>query len=277
MIATLTTALIALLICTTALWLLSLRMRDASIIDLFWGPGFVVAGAAYALGTDGDPVRRALVLVLATIWAVRLAAHLARRNLGHGEDKRYAAMRAAGGARWPLRSLFAVFWLQAGILWLVSMPIYGALAGAAPFGWIDALGVAAWMIGFAFEVVGDAQLTRFKADPANAGRVLRSGLWARTRHPNYFGEAVMGWGLWLCALAAGAWWTAFAPALMTFLLLRISGVALLERALLAEKPEYAAYVREVPAFWPYFSGSTATPGSILPSRNSSDAPPPVEM
>ncbi|MCX6017067.1 MAG: DUF1295 domain-containing protein [Chloroflexi bacterium] len=250
MIATLAAAFAALLICTLVLWLLSLRMRDASIIDLFWGPGFVVAGAVYAFGTDGEVLRRVLVLVLVTTWALRLAVYLAQRNLGHGEDKRYAAMRAAGGAGWPLRSLFAVFWLQAGILWVVSMPIYGALAGAAPFGWIDAIGVSVWAIGFAFEAIGDAQLARFKANSANAGKVLRSGLWAHTRHPNYFGEAVMGWGIWLLAFSAGAGWTIFAPLLMTFLLLRVSGVALLERTLAVEKPEYASYVREVPAFFP---------------------------
>jgi len=249
-IATLAAAFAALLICTLVLWLLSLRMRDASIIDLFWGPGFVVAGAVYAFGTDGEVLRRVLVLVLVTTWALRLAVYLAQRNLGHGEDKRYAAMRAAGGAGWPLRSLFAVFWLQAGILWVVSMPIYGALAGAAPFGWIDAIGVSVWAIGFAFEAIGDAQLARFKANSANAGKVLRSGLWAHTRHPNYFGEAVMGWGIWLLAFSAGAGWTIFAPLLMTFLLLRVSGVALLERTLAVEKPEYASYVREVPAFFP---------------------------
>ena len=122
---------------------------------------------------------------------------------------------------------------------------------AAPLGPLDAAAVVLWAIGFAFEAIGDAQLARFKANPANAGKVLRSGLWARTRHPNYFGESLMGWGVWLCALAAGAWWTIFAPLLMTFLLLRVSGVALLERTLAAEKPEYAAYVREVPAFAPF--------------------------
>jgi steroid 5-alpha reductase family enzyme len=246
-------ALAALLVCTTSLWLLSLRLRDASIIDLFWGPGFVVAGAAYAFGTAGDALRRFAVLALVAIWALRLAVHLARRNLGHGEDKRYVAMRAAGGRRWPLRSLFQVFWLQAGILWIVSLPIHGALVGAAPLGPLDAAGVALWAAGFAFEAIGDAQLARFKADPSNAGRVLRRGLWAHTRHPNYFGEALMGWGIWLCAASAGAWWTVFAPALMTFLLLRVSGVALLERTLAAEKPDYAAYVREVPAFFPKWS------------------------
>lgn len=254
MIGTVLVALAAVLACTTALWLVSLRLRDASIIDLFWGPGFVVAGAVYAFGTAGDALRRTAVLALVTIWAVRLAVHLAHRNLGHGEDKRYVAMRSAGGASWPLRSLFAVFWLQAGILWVVSMPIYGALAGAAPFGWIDALGASVWAIGFAFEAIGDAQLVRFKANPANAGKVLRRGLWAYTRHPNYFGEALMVWGVFALAASAGAWWTIFAPIVMTFFLVRVSGVALLERTLMSEKPEYAAYVREVPAFMPWKKG-----------------------
>lgn len=251
-------ALPVLLACMAALWLLSLPLRNASIVDIFWGLGFLVVALVYAVNTSGDPWRRALVLGMTALWSLRLAGYLAWRNHGRGEDKRYVAMRAAGGPGWWWRSLFQVFALQGVILWIVSAPIHGALSGASsgarPFGVLDLAGVALWLFGFLFEAIGDAQLARFKADPANRGQVLRSGLWARTRHPNYFGEAVLGWGIYLLALSAGAWWTIFAPALMTFLLIRVSGVALLEKSLAAEKPAYAAYVREVPAFWPRLPG-----------------------
>lgn len=247
-------ALPVLLVCMTALWLLSLSLRNASIVDIFWGLGFLVAALVYAFNTSGDPWRRALVLVTTALWSLRLAGYLAWRNHGRGEDKRYVAMRAAGGPGWWWRSVFQVFVLQGVILWIVSAPIHGALSGVRAFGVLDAAGIVLWLFGFLFEAIGDAQLARFKAAPANRGKVLRSGLWARTRHPNYFGEAVLGWGIYLLALSAGTWWTIFAPALMTFLLIRVSGVALLEKSLAAEKPDYAAYVREVPAFWPRLLG-----------------------
>jgi steroid 5-alpha reductase family enzyme len=244
-------ALPVLLACMAALWLLSLALRDASIVDIFWGVGFLVAAVVYAPNTAGDTLRRAAVLGMTALWSLRLSGYLAWRNHGRGEDKRYVAMRAAGGAGWWWRSLFQVFALQGMILWIVSAPIHGALSGAHAFGALDVAGMLLWLFGFLFEVIGDGQLARFKADPANRGKVLRSGLWARTRHPNYFGEAVLGWGVYLLALSAGAWWTVFAPLLMTFLLVRVSGVALLEKTLAAEKPAYAAYVREVPAFFPF--------------------------
>jgi steroid 5-alpha reductase family enzyme len=236
----------------TALWAVSVAVRDTSIVDVFWGSGFVVvAWVGLALGEGGG--RRLLLALLVTVWGLRLTAHLARRNLGKGEDYRYAAMRSRHGGSWPLRSLAVVFWLQGALMWVVSLPVQAAMTGAAPAGlaalaWV---GVALWAVGFAFESVGDLQLARFKADPANRGRVMDRGLWRYTRHPNYFGDFCVWWAVWLVALAAGApWWTAVGPALMSVLLIRVSGVALLERSLMKRREGYSEYVARTSAFFP---------------------------
>jgi steroid 5-alpha reductase family enzyme len=187
---------------------------------------------------------------MVTVWGVRLSVHLARRNWGRPEDYRYAAWREQYGDSWPLRSLFQVFWLQAVLLWIVSVPVLAAQQSTAALAVLDLLGVAVWLVGLVFEAVGDAQLARFKADPANKGRVLDTGLWRYTRHPNYFGDAVVWWGIYLVALSAGGWWSFFGPLLMTFLLVRVSGVAMLEQDLKQKKPEYANYIRRTSAFIP---------------------------
>lgn len=242
-----------LLTAVTLLWLLSLALRDASIVDVFWGLGFV---SVYWLGsmlvTHPLAPRQWLVGALVTIWGVRLAVHILRRNWGQGEDFRYARWRQEAGRSWWWRSYFKVFLLQGSILWLVSMPLLAVLADgdALSLGFLDALAVLAWAVGFFFEAGGDWQLSRFKADPANAGRLMTGGLWRYTRHPNYFGDALQWWGFYLFALASGAWWTIFSPALMTYLLYRVSGVAMLERTLRETKPGYAAYLARTNAFIP---------------------------
>jgi steroid 5-alpha reductase family enzyme len=148
-------------------------------------------------------------------------------------------------------SLFTVFWLQAGILWIVSLPVLGAVAGSAALGPWDLAGALIFLTGFVTEGVADAQLRRFRADPANRGRTLDTGLWRYSRHPNYFGDAVLWWGLWLIAVGGGAWWSAAGPLLMTFLLVKVSGVALLERSLLGSRPGYDDYVKRTSAFVPW--------------------------
>lgn len=239
------------LVALTGLWLVSLRLNDSSIVDIFWSLGFILAAFVYAiLLPAGSPDRKLLVLGMVTVWGVRLSMHLARRNWGRPEDYRYAAWREQYGASWPLRSLFQVFWLQAVLLWIVSVPVLAAQQSTAPLAILDLLGVAVWLVGLMFEAVGDAQLARFKADPANKGRVLDKGLWRYTRHPNYFGDAVVWWGIYLVALSAGGWWSFFGPLLMTFLLVRVSGVAMLEQDLKQKKPEYANYIRRTSAFIP---------------------------
>jgi len=235
-----------------ALWLWSLAIRDASIVDVFWGAGFVlVAWVAFALG-DGDAGRKLCAAGATTLWGLRLAGHLAWRNHGAGEDPRYVRMRRHHGDRFWLVSLATVFGLQGALMLVVSLPVQVAQAvPGPPVGPIDLAGLALVAVGLFFEAVGDAQLARFRADPANRGRVMDRGLWRYTRHPNYFGDAVVWWGLGLLACAVPWGFLALgSSALMTFLLLRVSGVALLERGLRRSKPGWDDYVARTSAFVP---------------------------
>lgn len=243
-----TTALMA------GLWLVSLLRRDASIVDPFWGLGFVVVAWLAWLRCEANEPRGWLLVGLTSAWGLRLSLYLLWRNVGHGEDRRYAAMRAHHGRRFWWISLFTVFLLQAAILWFVSLPLQVALATdeSTPLGIADAIGVALWLLGFCFESIGDWQLARFQADPAHAGRVLDRGLWRYTRHPNYFGDFCVWWGLYLVAAAGGAAWTIASPALMSFLLLKVSGVSLLERTIVERRPEYRRYIARTNAFFPYW-------------------------
>ncbi len=235
----------------TLVWLLSLLRRDASIVDIFWGPGFVVLAWLYRDLGASESLRATLVPVLVTIWGLRLALHILWRSRGKGEDPRYQAMRKRRGARFPLLSLPIVFWLQAVLMWIVAMPLLAAQTASTPWSWLDSLGVALFAVGFFFEAVSDLQLSRFRADPANAGRVMDRGLWRLSRHPNYFGDATLWWGLGCFALAVpGGAWTLLGPALMSLLIVRVSGVTLLERGLSA-RPGYDDYVRRTSAFFPW--------------------------
>jgi steroid 5-alpha reductase family enzyme len=236
------------------LWLVSLARRDASVVDVYWGLGFaLIANVARVLG-DGAPARAALATALVTLWGLRLGGYLLWRNWGRGEDFRYAAMRRHWGDRFRWVSLGTVFGLQAVLMWGISLPVQLAVLAArpAPLGRLDAAGVAVWAIGFGFESIGDWQLARWKSDPRNAGGVMDRGLWRYTRHPNYFGDACVWWGLFLlaCATPAGIW-TLPAPVAMTFLLARVSGVPMLERSLAKRRPGYAAYVARTSPFVPW--------------------------
>lgn len=238
------------------LWLLSLRLRDASIIDLFWGMGFVIV--AWSTWLQMAPAARPLPVLpaLATLWGVRLSGYLAARNLGHGEDKRYAAMRAARPTTFGWWSLVFVFLFQGVLCQIIALPlVFGQLVPRGPFGVLDVVGLLVFAFGFLYEAIADAQLARWKRDPSNAGKVMAEGLWKHTRHPNYFGEATLWWGIWLVAASApldpiGARWTVVGPLLITFLLLRVSGVSLLEKSIVHRRPEYADYIRRTNAFIP---------------------------
>lgn len=234
------------------LWLVSLPLRNASIVDVAWGPSFLVAWTVYASRQAALSPRAIVVGLVVAAWALRLAWHIGRRNLGHGEDPRYAAWRTTHGASWWWVSLGKVFLLQATVAWMVSWPVGAAVAGAASFpGPLDLLGLAVAVAGLAIEAVADAQLRHFKAAAA-PGAVCDVGLWRYSRHPNYFGEALVWWGVWaLAANVVGGWITVAGPLLMTWLLIRVSGVAMLEPALLARKPAYAGYVRRTSAFVPW--------------------------
>jgi steroid 5-alpha reductase family enzyme len=249
----LTTA-VATLLAQLLLWLASLRLRDVSIVDIYWGPGFAQIAIITAALAGGYPWRKLLLTLLTVLWGMRLGFYLFWRNAGHGEDYRYQAMRRHHGARFPLLSLATVFGLQGALMWIVALPVQlGQLAtDPARLTCLDAAGAALWALGFIFESVGDGQLARFKADATSAGGVMDRGLWRYTRHPNYFGDACVWWGLWLIAAAGGSWWTVCSPLLMTFLLLRVSGVAMLERTIGKRRPGYAEYVARTSPFIPWF-------------------------
>ncbi len=234
------------------LWMASLLRRDASIIDPFWGAGFVLV-AWIALALNWPPAGRVwLLAILTTVWGLRLSLFLLWRNWGHGEDRRYRKMREHHGRKFWGVSLFTVFLLQGVILWFVSWPIQVAAVASSsrPLGWLDGMGVATWCIGFAFESIGDSQLGKFKADPTNAGKVMDRGLWRYTRHPNYFGDFCVWWGLYVIAATGGAWWTIASSLLMSVLLMKVSGVTLLESTIVDRRPGYADYKKRTNAFFP---------------------------
>jgi len=253
------------LVIMCSLWLASRKLRDVSIVDLYWGPGFaVIAWVAWTLGEGG--ARATLVVALATLWGIRLGAYLFIRNRGKPEDYRYAAMRRRHGDRFATLSLFTVFLLQGVLMWIVSLPLQVVqMDGGNHLNALDVLGVALFALGFAFESVGDYQLARFKAVPRNTGQVMDRGLWAWTRHPNYFGDFTLWWGFAAFALAVGAYWTLVGPLVMSIFLMRISGAALLEKGLRKSKPKYAEYESCTSAFFPF------PPRKRLRARRRSDA------
>jgi steroid 5-alpha reductase family enzyme len=231
-------------------WAASLPLRDVSIVDIAWGWLVMAAAFAAAAMLPEHGPRMVLVLALGALWALRLSGYIAWRHHGEPEDRRYRAIRERNAPNFPFKSLYLVFGLQAVLATVVALPLAGAAAGAAPWNVLDAIGVALFAAGFVFEAVADAQLARFKAHPMHTGLVMDSGLWRYSRHPNYFGECCLWWGLWLVAAAAGAWWTILSPLLMTVLLLKVSGVTLLEQDLQERRPAYREYVRRTNAFVP---------------------------
>ena len=238
------------------LWVISLIIKDASIVDIFWGLGFVITGwVFFVLTPDGFALRKLLLMILVTLWGLRLSIHIGRRNIGKGEDYRYQKWRRENGGQWWWRSFFKVFLLQGILMWVISTPLLLAQFYAEPnkFIGLDFLGAAIWGIGFFFEAIGDWQLAQFKANPGNKGKLLTSGVWRYTRHPNYFGDAAQWWGYYLIALATGSgWWSVFSPVIMSFLLRNVSGVTLLERSMKETKPGFAEYVETTNAFIPWF-------------------------
>jgi steroid 5-alpha reductase family enzyme len=249
----------------TVVWLASLKKRDVSIIDIFWGPAFVLAAFFFLQGNpavtwyhegSGDPPLSPWTLIylgLVALWGLRLAIHIGARH--KGEDYRYQAMRKKTGPSFAFKSLFRVFWLQAALVAIICLPHFFIQTYPRPTGalWSDWVALGLFAIGFFFEAVGDWQLQRFRDDPANQGKVLRTGLWRYTRHPNYFGDATLWLGFFFAALAAPLGWTSFVSfALELFLLLKVSGVVLLEKTIVQRRPEYEDYIRATPAFFPWF-------------------------
>lgn len=244
------TALYALLAFGVVGWLISLLRRDVSIVDSMWSLMFLIATVTYAFLAESPGMRAVLVIVLVAVWSVRLAAHITWRNWGEEEDYRYQKIRKNNSPNFGFKSLYIVFGLQAGLAWIISIPLLIAVNADSAIGYLDIAGAALWLVGFIFETVGDLQLARFKSDPKSQGRVLDTGLWRFTRHPNYFGEFCIWWGFYLIAFSAGGWWSIVSPALMTFLLLRVSGVAMLEKDIGKRRPQYADYIERTNAFFP---------------------------
>lgn len=246
-------ALALLLAMGAATWLASLPLRDVSIVDSVWPLLLAAAGALYALRLAPSPFgpRALLVLALLAAWALRLCLYITARNAGHGEDRRYQAIRRRNDPGFAVKSLYLVFALQAVLAWVLSFVLLAALRSPAPWSWLDAPGALLAAAGLAWESIGDWQLARFKRDPARRGQVMDRGLWRYSRHPNYFGESCFWWGLWLLALAAGGAWSVVSPLLITFMLLKVSGVTLLESDLRERSAGYRDYIARTNAFLPW--------------------------
>ena len=239
----------------TALWIISVVIRNVSIVDLFWGTGFVVVNTWYFIENHIYNPRQILLMVLVSLWGVRLSVYLAWRNIGKGEDFRYRQFRKNFGEKnyWWI-SFFQVFLLQGVLMWLISSTLWGVNNEnvSESLTIIDYLGVIIWLTGFIFEAGGDYQLAKFRMDPSNKGKVLDSGFWHYTRHPNYFGDAAVWWGYAFLCIGAGNYWLIAGAILMTLLIIKVSGVALLEKSLTVQKPQYNAYILKTNSFFPWF-------------------------
>jgi steroid 5-alpha reductase family enzyme len=247
----------------TATWVVSFIKHDVSIVDTMWSLMILGSGLVYAALTPALPSKTVWILVLLAIWAVRLSAHIAQRSWGEPEDHRYQAIRARNQPNFAWSSWLWVFVLQAVLAWLVSLPLLAVITPAAQtvattavsvtFSHVlEWLGYAVVVFGIGFEGIADWQLLRFKRDKRTVGTVLNRGLWQYSRHPNYFGECCVWWGFFLIACATGGWWTVVSPLMMTVLLLKISGVTLLEKDIVERRPAYQAYIATTPAFVPRF-------------------------
>ncbi|TWT87676.1 hypothetical protein Mal64_32180 [Pseudobythopirellula maris] len=237
-------------------WLVSLKLRDASVADPVWGPCFVLLGwSSWLQSGAAASLTSVMLLTMATIWGTRLGGYLLWRNWGKEEDRRYGDMREKHGRWFPLVSLLTVFGLQAILCWIIGLPLQMGIALGGDFSWVTACGMAIWAIGLGFETIGDWQLASFKADPANRGEVMDSGLWRWTRHPNYFGDFLVWWGIYVVSTGSGVVWpTLIGPVLMSFLLLRVSGVSLLEGSLKKRLSSYDSYASTTSPFIPWPPG-----------------------
>ena len=236
-------------------WFLSLILKNVTVVDSLWGLGFVLIAWLTFFLTDGFLGRRLLIALLVTVWGLRLSIYLSRRNWGKGEDPRYGSWREKSGKHFWIVSLFKVFLLQSLFLWAISLSLqYGAASKTpAMITCLDLCGLSLWMVGFIFEAVGDWQLAAFKSNPANKGKVMDRGLWAYTRHPNYFGECLMWWGIFVIAFSTpNSWWTVLSPLIITAVLLKMTGIPLTEKTIVAHRPGYIEYIQRTPAFIPWF-------------------------
>jgi steroid 5-alpha reductase family enzyme len=246
-------AAIAVAALMVALWLASIPLHDVSIVDPAWGPAFVLVAVVAAITAEGCLGRRWLLAAMTGVWGLRLGAYLLVRKLGDpSEDRRYAVMRERRGAAFVPWSLVMIFGVQGLLVLIVSLPVQVAAGSGGTLSAAVIPGVVLWVVGFAFESIGDEQLRRFKARADSHGQVMDQGLWRYTRHPNYFGDFCVWWGLWLVALTAGGtWWTFIGPVVMSTLLIRVSGAGLLEKDIGTRRPGYAEYIRRTSGFFPW--------------------------
>ena len=239
------------------LWVLSVPLKDASIIDMFWGPLFVAIVWVLMPATNMELAPRSyFVSLFVTLWGLRLGYHLMARNLGAAEDGRYQLWRKHGGSMWWLKTLYRVFLLQGLLALLVATPIIAAFHNPSGFSTLNLLGAGLWLFGFCYELVADIQLGRYRASrPEDDDGIMDQGLWGLSRHPNYFGDAMAWWGLGLLACSTSTWWALIGPAVMTAIFLGISN-DVLERGLNKRRPNYAQYVANTPKFFPRLSRKT---------------------
>jgi len=242
--------LIPALLLPSLTWIVSLFKGDVSIVDSLWSLIFLALCTTWFIACEYPTQRSVIVLALVAVWALRLSAYITWRNWGDGEDARYQAIRRNNSPNFAVKSLFIVFLLQGVLAWVISLPLLAATTGSRPLNMLDALAIVVIIFGILFESIADAQLAAFKARPDTQGHVMDTGLWRYTRHPNYFGECCVWWGFYLFAVAAGGSWSILSPLLMTFLLLRVSGVALLEKDIVERRPGYGDYIDRTNAFLP---------------------------
>jgi len=231
-------------------WMASIVKKDVSFVDSLWSLFFLAAAAVFALVSQPLSDRGMLVITLVAIWALRLSIYITARNWGEPEDYRYQSIRENNEPGFTFKSLYIVFGLQGVLAWIISLPLLVAITSDSALNVIDLVAAMLWFVGFVFEAGGDYQLSRFKAREENKGRVLDTGLWRYTRHPNYFGDFCIWWSFYLFALSSGGWWSLISPLLMSVLLLKVSGVAMLESTISDRRPEYADYIRRTNAFFP---------------------------
>ncbi len=233
-------------------WVVSLVRKNVTHVDSMWSLFLMLSAYSYAMLLDDFTPRMFLVLFLVSLWAIRLCVYLTWRNWGPHEDHRYVAIRQNNEPHFWIKSIYIIFGLQALLAWIISMPLFGAIESKIVLTRLDIFGGIVFTIGFVWETIADWQLSIFKANPNNKGKVLNTGLWRYSRHPNYFGECCVWWGFYLIAFAGGAWWTIAGPILMTLLLLKVSGVALLEKNIAERRPDYLSYIQSTNAFIPWF-------------------------
>ena len=247
------TALIPMLIAAIIFWLISLIKKDVSIVDSLWSLLFIIAALTIVSYQEAISDRAVVVMGLVIVWGLRLSIHITIRHWGHEEDHRYKLIRNNNQPGFSYKSLYLIFGFQTLAAWVIALPLYYSINSVAPLNILDLLAVMLWTVGMFFESVSDYQLSRFKSNPENSGKVFTGGLWKYSRHPNYFGECLIWWGFFVFALSDYAYLSIISPLLMTFLLLKFSGVSVLEKTM-KSKPGYESYMKQTNAFIPGLTG-----------------------